>query len=163
MEEYEYGFFEEPVPFDYLHETKEVADAIAIPVAGGEQESSLWRFEWLIANGALQVVQPDLIYFGGLLRSLRVAAMAREAGIVVVPHISPQGLGSLAMTHFACVLPNTTDYHEYKGDPDVVPYEVTGTGERFKAVDGRLAVPMGPGLGITFDPDYLDSLQPIEV
>jgi len=163
MEAYDYGFFEEPVPFDYLQETKEVADGISIPIAGGEQESSLWRFEWLIANRALKIVQPDLIYFGGLLRSLRVAAMAREAGIDIVPHISGRGLGSVYMTHFASVVPNTTEYQEYKGDPDDVPYEVTGEGGRFKAVDGRLAVPTAPGFGITFDPDFLSSLEPVRV
>jgi len=163
LEAHNYGFFEEPVPFDYLEETKEVADGISIPVAGGEQESSLWRFEWLIANRALKIVQPDLIYFGGLLRSLRVAAMAREAGIDIVPHISGRGLGSVYMTHFTCVIPNTTDYQEYKGDPDDVPYEITGKGGRFKAVDGRLAVPAAPGFGITFDPDYLSGLEPVRV
>ena len=161
MEEHGYGFFEEPVPFDYLEETRQVADALSIPVAGGEQESSLWRFEWMIANGAVQIAQPDLIYFGGLLRSKRVAAMAAEAGIVVVPHISPRGLGALYMTHFACTVPNTTDFQEYKGDPDTVPYEIAGTGKRFRAVDGRLAVPDAPGFGVQFDPDYLRGLEPV--
>ena len=161
MEEYDYGFFEEPVRFDYLEETREVADALSIPIAGGEQESSLWRFEWLIANAAVQIVQPDLIYFGGLLRSMRVAAMAREAGIDIVPHISPMGLGALYMTHFACAVGNTTDFQEYKGDPDDVPYEIVGTGERFRAKDGRLTVPDAPGFGVRFDPDYLRGLEPV--
>ncbi len=163
MEDYDYGFFEEPVQFDYLEETRQVADAISIPVAGGEQESSLWRFEWMIANGAVRIVQPDLIYFGGLLRSMRVAAMAREAGIDIVPHISPRGMGALYMTHFACALENTTDFQEYKGDTDRVPYEISGTGERFKAVDGRLAVPDAPGFGIEFDPGFLAGLEPVPV
>jgi len=89
--------------------------------------------------------------------------MAREAGIDIVPHISGSGLGSLYMAHFASVVPNTTEYQEYKGDPDKVPYEVTGQGGRFRAVDGRLAVPMTPGFGITFDPDYLSGLEPVRV
>lgn len=161
MEKYGYGFFEEPVQFDYLEETREVAEAIDIPIAGGEQESSLWRFEWIIANRAVQIVQPDLIYFGGLLRSMRVAAMAREAGIDIVPHISPRGLGALYMTHFAAVVPNTTDFQEYKGENDPVPYEVVGTGAKFRAVDGRLSVPDAPGFGVRFDPDWLRGLQPV--
>ncbi len=159
MEEYDYGFLEEPVPWDYLDENKAVADAIDIPMAGGEQESSLWAFEWQIANNVLQIVQPDLIYFGGMIRAMRVAAMAKEAGIVVVPHISSRGLGSLYMHHFTCTLSNTTDFQEYKGDADPIPYEVTGTEQRFKAVDGRLPVLQGPGLGITIDPDYLKTLK----
>lgn len=161
MEQYNYGFFEEPVPFDYLEETRDVADAISIPVAGGEQESSMWNLEWLIANHALQVVQPDLVYFGGLLRSLKVAAMAREMGIPCVPHISGRGLGSLYMTHFACVISNTTDFQEYKEDRDPVPYELKGIGGRFAAKDGKLTLPMTPGFGVDFDPEWVAGMTPV--
>lgn len=159
MEDNNFGFFEEPVPFDYLEETKSVADALDIPIAGGEQESSLWNFEWLLANGALQVAQPDLIYFGGLIRSLRVAAMAQLLGLPCVPHISGPGMGSLYMAHFVSIIPNTTDYQEYKGDPDRVPYAFTGSGKRLRAVHGTLPVPDGPGLGIEIDPDYLAGMR----
>jgi L-alanine-DL-glutamate epimerase-like enolase superfamily enzyme len=161
LEEHGYGFFEEPVRWDHLAETKQVADALTIPIAGGEQDSSLWSLEWQLASGAIRIVQPDLIYFGGLIRSLRVARMAEVLGRKCVPHISGRGLGSLYVTHFASLLPNTTDYQEYKGDPDPVPYEVTGKGGRFVAVDGRLPVPTAPGLGITFDPAYLAALEPV--
>lgn len=163
LEEHDYGFFEEPVPFDHLAETKQVADALSVPIAGGEQDPSLWSLEWQLAADAIQIVQPDLIYFGGLIRAMRVARMAEVLGRKCVPHISGRGLGSLYVTHFASLLPNTTDYQEYKGDPDPVPYEVTGKGGRFVAVDGRLAVPEAPGLGITFDPDYLAGLAPVPV
>ena len=163
LEDYRYGFFEEPVPFDHLVENKLVADALSVPIAGGEQDSSLWSLEWHLAADSIQIIQPDLIYFGGLIRSMRVARMAEALGKQIVPHISGRGLGSLYVTHFASLLPNTTDYQEYKGDPDPVPYEVTGVGGRFVARDGRLPVPTGPGLGITFDPGYLGSLEPVPV
>ena len=68
LEEYRFEFFEEPVPFDWYEETKQVADALSIPVAGGEQEYSLHGFRWLIANDGLQIVQPDTYYFGGMIR-----------------------------------------------------------------------------------------------
>lgn len=163
LQEHDYGFFEEPVPWDHLAETKQVADALTVPIAGGEQDSSLWSLEWQLASGAIRIVQPDLIYFGGLIRSLRVARMAEVLGRKCVPHISGRGLGSVYVTHFASLLANTTDYQEYKGDPDPVPYEVTGAGGRFVAKDGRLPVPDAPGLGITFDPDYLATLEPVPV
>ncbi|MGH9769826.1 MAG: enolase C-terminal domain-like protein [Blastocatellia bacterium] len=50
MEEHKLAFFEEPVPFDYYDETKQIADKLTIPIAGGEQESSLRRFRWMIEN-----------------------------------------------------------------------------------------------------------------
>nr|WP_168711037.1 mandelate racemase/muconate lactonizing enzyme family protein [Ningiella ruwaisensis] len=161
LEEHDYGFFEEPVPFDYLEETKAVTDQLAITVAGGEQETSMWRFKWLIANRALTLVQPDLIYFGGLIRSMRVARMAQLAGLPCVPHISGLGLGQLYMAHFVTALPNTTDFQEYKGDRDKVPYVLSGTNKRYKAKDGYINAPQGVGLGITFDPEYIAEMKEI--
>ena len=60
MEEYQYDFYEEPVPFDWYEETKQVTKALSIPVAGGEQEPSMRNFRWLIKEDALDVVQPDI-------------------------------------------------------------------------------------------------------
>jgi L-alanine-DL-glutamate epimerase-like enolase superfamily enzyme len=55
MEDHKLAFFEEPVPFDYYDETKRIADTLAIPIAGGEQESSLRRFRWMIENDCVQI------------------------------------------------------------------------------------------------------------
>ncbi|HEY3120826.1 MAG TPA: mandelate racemase/muconate lactonizing enzyme family protein, partial [Vicinamibacteria bacterium] len=66
-------YFEEPCPFDHLEDTKVVADTLTLPVAGGEQEFSDWRFRWTIANRGVDIVQPDLHYYGGMIRSVRVA------------------------------------------------------------------------------------------
>ena len=80
LEAYHYQFFEEPVHFDWYEETKKVNSALNIPVAGGEQEYSLHGFRWLIANDALEIVQPDTNYFGGMIRSMKVALMAEALG-----------------------------------------------------------------------------------
>ncbi|MFN7929990.1 MAG: mandelate racemase/muconate lactonizing enzyme family protein [Blastocatellia bacterium] len=80
MEAHKFGFMEEPVPFDYYDETKQVADTLTIRIALGEQESSLRSFRRIIENDVAQVIQPDLLYFGGLTRSLKVARMAAIAG-----------------------------------------------------------------------------------
>lgn len=65
LEEYRYGFFEEPVMFDWYEETRDVADALALPIAGGEQEYSLHGFRWLIANDGLEIVQPIITTLAG--------------------------------------------------------------------------------------------------
>ncbi len=79
MEEHNYGFYEEPCQFDHLEETKQVADALKIPIAGGEQEYSEARFRWTIFHRGVDIVQPDLHYYGGFIRSMRVARMAHAA------------------------------------------------------------------------------------
>jgi L-alanine-DL-glutamate epimerase-like enolase superfamily enzyme len=92
METYAYDFYEEPVRFDWYEETKQVADALTVPIAGGEQEPSMHQFRWLIANDALDIVQPDMFYFGGMIRSMKVARMAAAFDKPCVPHTGP-GMG----------------------------------------------------------------------
>jgi L-alanine-DL-glutamate epimerase-like enolase superfamily enzyme len=153
LEEYRFGFFEEPVMFDWYEETREVADALALPVAGGEQEYSLHGFRWLIGNDALQIVQPDTYYFGGMIRSLRVARMAAVFGKGCTPHMSGGGLGFLYMAHFVSALANPTPHHEFKGLRTRVPFECRTS--PLKVVAGRIKVPTGPGFGVEIDPAFV--------
>jgi L-alanine-DL-glutamate epimerase-like enolase superfamily enzyme len=160
LEEYKYEFFEEPVPFDWYEETKQVADILNIPIAGGEQEYSLHGFRWLIANNGLQVVQPDLYYFGGMIRSMRVALMASAMGKKCTPHMTGGGLGFLYMIHFVSSLPNALPYHEFKGLKTDVVYECHSS--QLKVEDGMLLVPTGPGSGVEIDPAFIARHQVVK-
>jgi L-alanine-DL-glutamate epimerase-like enolase superfamily enzyme len=153
MEDYGYDFYEEPVPFDWYEETREVAGALSIPVAGGEQEPSMRNFRWLIGNDALDVVQPDLFYFGGMVRSMKVARMAELMGKPCTPHISGSGLGYLYMMHFVSALPNAGPYHEFKGFNREIPLECPTA--PLTSDNGIVKVPAGPGLGVEIDPGYI--------
>lgn len=137
-------FFEEPCPFDHLEDTRLVTEALEIPVAGGEQEYSEWRFRWSIHRRVVDIVQPDIQYYGGLIRSLRVARMADLAGMPAAPHISG-GFGFVYMLIFASCAPRLARYQEYKKG-------VERYGEWFDPPltvrDGALSVPTGPGVGI---------------
>jgi len=153
MQEHRLAFLEEPVPFDFYDETRHIADALPIPVAGGEQESSLRRFRWMIEHRCVDVVQPDLFYFGGFVRSIRVARMAAAAGRPCTPHMSGGGLGYLYVAHFASCVPNAGPHQEFKGTDDSLP--VTSDTSPLTSVGGILKVPTGPGLGVTIDPAYV--------
>jgi L-alanine-DL-glutamate epimerase-like enolase superfamily enzyme len=156
LEEYKFDFYEEPVPFDWYEETKEVSDALTIPIAGGEQEPSIHMFRWLIANDALQIVQPDMFYFGGMIRSMKVARMAAEFGKQCTPHISGD-LGYLYMMHFVSAIPNAGPYHEFKGFTKDLPFECKTSS--LSSDEGVVTVPSGPGLGIDIDPEYIAKHQ----
>jgi L-alanine-DL-glutamate epimerase-like enolase superfamily enzyme len=144
MEEVNAVFYEEPCPFDHLFDTKVVADALTIPVALGEQEFSERRFRWIIEKQMADIVQPDLQYYGGLLRSLRVSRMADVAGMPTTPHISG-GFGFVYMLHFCACAKDIGRYQEYKTgiekyrDWFEMPLEIR---------DGALTIPTGPGVGI---------------
>lgn len=160
LEENGVDFYEEPVPFDWYEETKAVADALSIPVAGGEQEPSLHQFRWLIAHDALQVVQPDIFYFGGMIRSMKVARMAAATGKICTPHISGSGLGYLYMMHFVSAVPNAGPYHEFKGFNRELPLECPTSS--LESNNGVVQVPTGPGAGITIDPDFINKHSLLE-
>ena len=159
MEEYRFDFYEEPVPFDWYEETKQVADALDVPIAGGEQEPSMHQFRWLIANDALDIVQPDMFYFGGMVRSMKVARMAEAFNKACVPHISG-GLGYIYMMHFVSALPNAGPYHEFKGFSKDIPYECKTSS--LESDEGVVTVPSGPGVGLEIDPDFILKHTPVE-
>ncbi len=152
MEEYNYGFYEEPCPFDWLWETKEVADALKIPVAGGEQEFSMRNWQWTIEHRGVDILQPDLHYGGGYIRATQVARMGALAGMQVVPHMSGGGLGYMDVVHFASFTPNIGPFMEFKGNASI-PVECSSSS--LKAENGIVRCPTGPGFGIRIDPDFV--------
>jgi len=137
-------YFEEPCRFDHLEDTKKVTDALTIPVSGGEQEFSQRRFRWMIHNRGVDIVQPDLHYYGGLIRSIRVANMAALAKMSTTVHISG-GFGFVYMLHFASCVDDIGKYQEYKRGIEkynswfAKPLDVSA---------GKMTVPEGPGVGI---------------
>ncbi|MFB3828241.1 MAG: mandelate racemase/muconate lactonizing enzyme family protein [Bryobacteraceae bacterium] len=157
LEEIKAVYFEEPCPFDHLEDTKIVADKLTIPIAGGEQEYSDWRFRWMIANRGVDIVQPDLFYYGGLIRSVRVARMAHLAKMPTTVHISG-GFGFVYMLHFASAIADAGRYQEYK----------LGT-ERYgswfdpplSVANGKMTVPRGAGVGIKDLKGLLAGAQPV--
>lgn len=154
MQEYKYAFYEEPVPFDWYEETKAVADALEIPIAGGEQEPSTHNFRWLIANGGLSITQQDMFYFGGMVRCMQVARMGNAFGKQCIPHISATGLGYVYMMHFVSCIPNSGPYHEFKEFNNELPYHCATSTLRSDD-NGAITVPTGPGFGVDIDPDFL--------
>ena len=161
MQEYKYAFYEEPVPFDWYEETKQVSDALEIPIAGGEQEPSTHNFRWLVANGGLSIVQPDMFYFGGMIRCVQVARMANAFGKQCIPHISSTGLGYVYMMHFVSSIPNSGPYHEFKEFNSELPYHCATSSLRSDA-DGVIKVPSSPGFGVEIDPDFLKRCEVVK-
>jgi L-alanine-DL-glutamate epimerase-like enolase superfamily enzyme len=155
LEELKFQFFEEPCPFEELSETQEVARALKIPIAFGEQNFSLWQFQWMLQNGVMQIAQPDINYNGGLIRAKRVARIAEKLGKTIVPHNTQTGASSVNIVQFASSTPNTGAFMEY---PWRAPQQPTSWySPNFKVANGVVAVPTGPGMGIQIDPDYLKS------
>jgi len=149
-------FYEEPCPFDDLWENKAVADALFIPLAFGEQETSLRRFRWLIEHRGADVLQPDVHYNGGLIRTAKVARMAACANMVVTPHVSG-GITATWMLHFAAFTPNLGKYQELKHYKNVEQFFAPAP----IAINGKMPLPKGFGLGMNVPQNILERGQQI--
>ena len=151
-------YFEEPCPFDHLEDTRKVTDTLSIPVAGGEQEYSQWRFQWAIENRAVDIVQPDLHYYGGLIRSIRVSRMAEVLNIPTTVHISG-GFGFIYMLHFASRTPKIGGWQEYKRN---IEDYADWFDPPLRIENGSLTVPEGPVVGIVDTNRVLKGAERVE-
>src|SRR3546814_6193314 len=99
--------FEEPCPYWNLAWTKQVTDALSIDICGGEQDNNLALWKHMLDARVVDVVQPDICYLGGIERTLRVARMAREAGLRSEEHTSElQSLTRISYATFCLKQPN---------------------------------------------------------
>jgi len=161
LQEMKYLWFEEPCPWEELSETKKVADALEMKVAFGEQNSSLWQFQWMIDNKVMDVVQPDLNYNGGFIRAAKVARMARKVGMWICPHDTQTGAATVNILQFAATTPNIGPWMEYVSRKP--PKKESWYSPNFDIKDGVIPVPTGPGMGLEFDPDFLKSATPVKL
>jgi len=154
MEQHGYFHFEEPCPFPQIENTALVAAALDIPVAGGEQDYSLEQFNRMIRMRAVDIVQPDIGYIGGLGRARKVAEMAERAGIPCTPHCANRSLLQVFTLHLAAAMPACYQYQEWS----IEPHQTWATeiyGPALQVVDGVVTVPDRPGWGIEILPSYL--------
>lgn len=159
LEDNGYSWFEEPCPFEQYEETKMVADALSMDVAGGEQDCNLGHFRVMIRERVVDMIQPDLMYNGGLIRALRVARMAAEAGIKATPHSPKHNPELCTLLHFASVVRNTGPFMEF---PAVkVSYDSWYDPAFVIQEGGKIKLPKGPGLGVTYDQKIWEKAEKI--
>ena len=153
--------FEEPCLYWELEQTKQVADALDIAVTGGEQDCEIPTWRHMIEMRAVDVVQPDILYLGGISRTLRVCAMARAAGLPVTPHSANLGLVTLFTMHLLRAIEGAGKYLEFSIEgPDYYPWqEGLFVKSPYTVEDGMVAVSDEPGWGVEINPAWLDRAQ----
>jgi L-alanine-DL-glutamate epimerase-like enolase superfamily enzyme len=149
--------YEEPCPYWELDQTKEVTDALAIDVTGGEQDCELSIWKQMIDMRAVDVVQPDVMYMGGIARTLRVARMAAAAGLPCTPHSANLSLVTLCTMHLLKAIPNAGKYLELSiEEADYYPWQYgLFTSDLYQVKDGCVTVSGEPGWGIEVNPTWL--------
>jgi L-alanine-DL-glutamate epimerase-like enolase superfamily enzyme len=149
--------FEEPCLYWELEQTKEVADVLDIAVTGGEQDCEIPTWRHMIEMRAVDIVQPDILYLGGISRTLRVCAMARAAGLPVTPHSANLGLVTLFTMHLLRAIEGAGKYLEFSIEgPDYYPWQDgLFVKSPYTVENGMVAVSDEPGWGIEIDPEWL--------
>ncbi len=158
LEPYRPMFIEEPVLPENNEALKEVAKYTSIPIATGERMFSRWDFKSLLADGVVDIIQPDLSHAGGITETKKIAGMAEAFDIALAPHcpLGPIALASClqvdATCHNAFIQEQSLGIH-YNKENDLLDYMADRT--IFDYMDGYVKIPDGPGLGIEINEEYV--------
>ena len=156
LEELDVAWFEEPVTPDNVEGYREVKDALSIPIAGGESEFTRFGCRDLLTRRAVDIIQPDVCSCGGISEAKRIADMAHALHIQTTPHVWGTNIGRAACLQLAAALPCTPPSLNaaapaFEYDLTEHPIREAITHEPLAAVEGRIAVPTAPGLGVTLN------------
>src|SRR5205807_10520567 len=153
LADYDVTWFEEPLRPDAMNDYIELRRRSRVPIAGGEVLTRRQSFQPWLQSGAFDIVQPDVTKVGGISEERKIAWMAEENGVRFIPHGWNTALGLAADLHLASASRNTDIVEYLPGSPfidDLVE-------NKWKLDDnGRLAVPNGPGLGISLNLDVVE-------
>lgn len=158
LEDHGISHYEEPCPYWEIEQTKEVADALDIDVTGGEQDCLIQVWRRIIELRAVDVIQPDVCYLGGMVRTLEVARMAERAKLPCTPHSANLSMVTLFTMHLLGAIPNAGKYLEFSIEgPDYYPWQ-DGLFRNWPYTirDGKVTIPSEPGWGVEIAPDWLE-------
>ncbi|NKX45673.1 mandelate racemase/muconate lactonizing enzyme family protein [Roseicyclus persicicus] len=157
LEDNGFCHYEEPCPYWDLDATKAVTDALTIDVTGGEQDCQLSTWKRMIDMRAVDVVQPDVMYLGGMARTLRVCRMAEAAGLPVTPHCANLSMVTLFTMHLLRAIPNAGKYLEFSIEgPEYYPWQYDlFTASPYRIEDGHAVLTDAPGWGVEIAPEWL--------
>jgi L-alanine-DL-glutamate epimerase-like enolase superfamily enzyme len=146
--------FEEPCPYWELEWTAEVTAALDCPVAGGEQDNYMPTWKRIVELPAVDIVQPDVCYLGGICRTLRVAKMAAERGLACTPHSANRSMVTLFTMHLLAAIDNAGEFLEFSIEP--TPWADGLFDPALEARDGAVPITGQPGWGVTVRADWLE-------
>jgi len=154
---YDLYFLEAPFGPEDLANYRALSESVDLRIAYGEQHTTRYEFGELMEKGKLNVIQPDISRAGGITELRRIAQMAQERGVLVIPHCWKTGISIAANLHLLSTLQNAP-YLEFC-QPPTSPLRYELLKHDFSVVDGCVQVPDEPGLGIELNEKILDKYR----
>ncbi len=162
LEQLGFYFFEEPIPQKgpFYPGYTELAEALDIPLAGGEVLDSRLNAKELIMAKTMDIIQPDPTLCGGIGECIAIAEFASLFGILCHPHCWGSATAIAATMHVVACIPNfsqsfTPDEPMLEIDVYENPFRDELTSFPFDVQDGYITLPTKPGLGIDIDEDVI--------
>ena len=151
--------YEEPCPYWRPDLTRRVTAALDIDVTGGEQDCDRRHWVEMAETHVVDVMQPDVMYMGGLTPTLDIAALVGAAGYPCTPHAANLSLVTICTMHLLTAIPNAGPYLELAIEgADYYPWtEGLFRGDPFAVEDGHVTVSDAPGWGVELAPDWLQA------
>ncbi len=158
LEQYRPMFIEEPVLSENYEALKELAPLSCAPIALGERLYSRWDFKRILAEGYVDIIQPDVSHAGGITETRKIASMAEAYDVALALHcpLGPIALAACLQLDGVCynafIQEQSLGIHYNQGN-DLLDY--VSNREVFAYKDGFVAIPNGPGLGIEINEAYV--------
>ena len=164
LEEYGLRWYEEPVVPEDLAGYREMREKLSMPIAGGENEHTLYGFRELLAAGALDIAQPDLGSCGGISAARHIVAIAQSHGVQVNPHVWGSAIAQAASLQLIAALP--VAHHSLYAQQPILefdrsshPFRVQLVTRPIQPAAGWVEIPSGPGLGVEIDRSVLEKYR----
>jgi D-arabinonate dehydratase len=155
IEPYDIFFFEEPLSADDIQNSAKLARDTSIPIAGYETEYTRYGLRDLIVNDAIDIVQTDAIWSGGLSETRKIGILASTFGKECIPHFSAGAYSLAANLHLAGSLANI-NWFELTLDDNPLRSELS---EPVRVENGKVYIPQGPGLGIELNEKIVEKYK----
>jgi D-galactarolactone cycloisomerase len=164
LERYDLRWYEEPVTPEDLEGYREVRRALSIPIAGGENEHTLYGFQAFLAGRCVDVAQPDIGSAGGFTACRHIIALAQAHGVQVNPHVWGSAVAQAASVQLIAAVP-VAHHSVFAVDPILEydrsshPFRAQLVAQPIQHVNGWVDVPARPGLGVEIDREVLERFR----
>ena len=161
LEDNNVSHFEEPCPYWEPEQTKIVTDALSIDVTGGEQDCDLRIWKDMVDRKIVNIFQPDVMYLGGLTRTLQVAKIIEDGGYICTPHAANLSLVTICTMHLLKAIPNAGPYLELSIEgEDYYPWQQKlFLDDPFEVKNGCVNITDKPGWGVEINPNWLETSE----